>query len=86
MKPKFFGVCLLGALLIGFSAGRIGGPVEAVHAQAQSAADGRYQIVNGTPSMSRNIMLLDTAIGQSWITCENKKEGRSGWCLLFMSE
>ena len=42
---------------------------------------GRFQIVNGTPGYARNIMLLDTETGASWLTC-NGEEGATGWCSL----
>ena len=40
---------------------------------------GRYQVTNGTPSMSRNIMLLDTVTGHTWILCTDQG-GNSAWC------
>ena len=46
---------------------------------AQSGGNGRYQIVNGTPEMARNIMLLDTATGKTWVYCgDSDKVG--AWC------
>ncbi len=39
---------------------------------------GRYQIVNGTPDQARNIMLLDTITGETWLSCT--VEGAFGWC------
>jgi hypothetical protein len=42
-------------------------------------ANGRWQIVNGTPEMTRNIMLLDTQTGDSWINCSDSK-GATNWC------
>jgi hypothetical protein len=45
---------------------------------------GRYQIVNGTPEMTRNIMLLDTVTGDTWVVCGNEKE-TTGWCPLLRS-
>jgi|SRR2546425_2082891 len=42
------------------------------------APNGRFQIVNGTPDMTRNIMLLDTVTGDTWILCTT--EGATGWC------
>lgn len=80
MKSVIIWACIVVGLLIGFGAGSLGRPVEGV--QAQSGQPGRYQIINGTPAMAQNIMLLDTATGQSWITCNNEKGG-TGWCLLF---
>lgn len=54
-----------------------------VEGQAQVSA-GRYQIVNGTPDQARNIMLLDTATGQSWISCIGELDGgkttATQWC------
>ena len=44
------------------------------------AENGRWQIVNGTPELSRNIMLLDTQTGDSRITCDGA-DG-TGWCAL----
>lgn len=46
-----------------------------------SVETGRYQIVNGTPAMARNIMLLDTWTGTTWITCENEQDG-TNWCAM----
>jgi hypothetical protein len=39
----------------------------------RAAKEGRYQIVNGTPELTRNIMLLDTWTGNTWIVCEDKE-------------
>jgi hypothetical protein len=43
---------------------------------------GRWQIVNGTPELARNIMLLDTETGDSWITYNDPQAG-VGWCTMF---
>src|SRR5438876_808316 len=48
-------------------------------AQDKASPPGRFQVVNGTPSMTRNIMLLDTQTGQTWIFCSDPKIG-GGWC------
>src|ERR1700722_7074417 len=40
----------------------------------------RYQIVNGTPEMTHNIMLLDTQTGKTWIVCTIDKE--DSWCAM----
>ncbi len=50
----------------------------AVQPVVGGAPNGRFQIVNGTPEMTRNIMLLDTVSGDSWILCTT--EGAQGWC------
>jgi hypothetical protein len=42
----------------------------------------RRQIVNGTPEVARNIMLLDTQTGDSWITCHDS-QAVVGWCMMF---
>ena len=41
---------------------------------------GRYQIVNGAGDLVPSIMLLDTATGDSWVTCGNAEIGRWHWC------
>jgi hypothetical protein len=46
-----------------------------------SGVNGRWQIVNGTPEMSRNIMLLDTQTGDSWINCTSAS-GQNDWCVI----
>jgi hypothetical protein len=43
------------------------------------SGSGRYQVVNGTPEMARNIMLLDSATGETWIACIGEG-GASNWC------
>lgn len=43
---------------------------------AQASGFGRYQVVNGTPDVARNIMLLDTASGDTWIYCNESPS----WC------
>lgn len=47
--------------------------------------NGRYQIINGTPQFARNIMLLDTQTGRTWIQCETGDSAKfvtqgSNWC------
>jgi hypothetical protein len=50
---------------------------------AQPEIKNRFQIVNGTPELTRNIMLLDTQTGDSWQICgSNKPNEISGWCLM----
>jgi hypothetical protein len=49
--------------------------------RVSSQAFQRYQIVNGTPAYARNIMLLDTQTGTSWISC-NGADGETSWCIL----
>lgn len=53
--------------------------------EADGSSAGRYQIVNGTPGFARNIMLLDTRTGRSWVTCESKDAGTAtstNWCAM----
>ena len=38
----------------------------------------RWQVVNPTPTFQGNTMLLDSATGQTWITCVGA--GVTGWC------
>ena len=54
-------------------------------AASQSGSVGRYTIVNGTPSMARNIMLLDTITGATWLVCGDPKGEANGWCPLSRS-
>jgi hypothetical protein len=44
-----------------------------------SQGNGRFQIVNGTPELTRNIKLLDTETGETWITCTDT-DNASVWC------
>jgi hypothetical protein len=50
-------------------------------------ADGRYQVVNGTPALSKNIMLLDSVTGSTWMMCSNGDEvhGDYQWCEMAMT-
>jgi hypothetical protein len=50
-----------------------------------AASTGRWTIVNGTPEMASNIMLLDTFTGDSWISCEDP-DGTTEWCRIPRSE
>ena len=50
----------------------------------ESEPNGRYQIANGTPEMTRNIMLLDTQTGKTWIICEGA-DG-TAWCAMNTGE
>jgi hypothetical protein len=44
------------------------------------APTGRYQIANGTPELSKNIMLLDTWTGETWIICGGNGVSATSWC------
>lgn len=48
--------------------------------QTNPYTPGRWQIVNPTPAMARNIALLDTATGNTWIMCIGE-HGSVNWCL-----
>ena len=50
-----------------------------------TVTQGRWTIVNGTPEQARNIMLLDTATGETWVVCESA-DGSTGWCRLERSD
>lgn len=76
-------------LLIGIA---IGGLVVGVAYAQQKPAElpapanvGRYQIVNGTPEFAANIMLLDTATGDSWVKCSSDEIGNL-WCRMPKSD
>lgn len=72
----------LGALAASFVLPAMAPAAQVPSAQtAQQSQVGRFQIVNGTPGMSRNIMLLDTSTGDSWITCSGEDSGNV-WCVV----
>jgi hypothetical protein len=48
-----------------------------------SSAGGRFQVVNGTPDQARNIMLLDSTTGDTWVACADAET--RGWCRLLRS-
>lgn len=53
--------------------------------QLSSGAAGRFQVVNPTPDMSRNIMLLDSMTGETWIACDSRDPDGSAttqWCVI----
>jgi hypothetical protein len=82
MKETLIGV-VTGSILTAAVAGFVSAqtrvpPMPPVRSIADPAA-GRYQIVNGTPEYAANIMLLDTATGDSWIKCASEEVG-SLWC------
>jgi len=55
------------------------------HLSDDSMRVGRYQIVNGMPSTERNIILLDTETGRTWILCNGKAaQGATStnWCAM----
>jgi hypothetical protein len=45
----------------------------------RASSSGRWTIVNGTPELTRNIMLLDTVTGETWVTCSDTT-GTRYWC------
>ena len=69
---------------------------EKIEAQAKQIAEiqaklgamqkaGRYQVMNGTPSFARNIMLVDTETGRVWLACETKagqSSTNTNWCAM----
>lgn len=40
---------------------------------------GRFLVVNPTPDLARNVMLLDSATGTTWVGCGKAGE-ISAWC------
>jgi len=46
---------------------------------------GRYRVMNATPTIAANTMLLDTISGRSWITCPGP-EGLPGWCAVALRQ
>ena len=45
--------------------------------------NGRFQVVNGTPELTHNIMLLDTQTGKTWIICGTSP---TAWCAMGTGE
>jgi hypothetical protein len=58
---------------------------DATQTRPVTSGNGRWQIVNGTPEMTRNIMLLDTETGNSWIVCTGVGD-ETKWCVIRKSE
>lgn len=75
------GISLFGLIVLLILAVRFGGES---HAASSTNFVGRYTIINGTPDQARNIMLLDTFTGESWISCQDRTDG-TGWCHMFRS-
>jgi hypothetical protein len=46
-----------------------------------TASAGRFHVVNGTPELTKNIMLLDSVTGETWIYCSDTN-GVTGWCYM----
>jgi hypothetical protein len=68
----------LGILVLGQKT-RAQAPQSTPNRTVSSQGNGRFQIVNGTPDLTRNIMLLDTETGDSWILCVTG-DNSDGWC------
>ena len=62
--------------------------IEAKIQQNQEHGSGRFQIINGTPEMTRNIVLIDTETGRTWLMCDTKGVSLTaavvdtGWCAM----
>lgn len=52
---------------------------EAARLAHMSSLAGRFQVVNPTPALARNVMLLDTWTGATSMACVGEG-GVSGWC------
>lgn len=50
----------------------------AVDPPAVRAFQARWAVVNPTPAMAQNIMLVDAVSGETWITCNS--DGSVAWC------
>jgi len=80
MKARIvLGLAVLMTFLVGgLMVGRADAAPPAV---VTSGPPGRWQIVNGTPEQAGNIMLLDSATGQTWVICTDE-QGTRIWCSL----
>jgi hypothetical protein len=76
-KWKLIALTLTMALGCIFLMGQTGSNVQTPRSTPYQPAGpqqtGRFQIVNGTPGLPQNVMMLDTWTGQSWLTCEDTK-------------
>ena len=70
----------IGALVVAIACLVMARP-NATQTRSTITDNGRWQVVNGTPEFARNIMLLDTQTGNSWITCTDSK-GVTSWCTI----
>lgn len=66
-------------ILILLMASVVGACSDAAAQQRVEPPSGRYQIVNGTPTYARNIMLLDTQTGRTWVIC-SARDSTAAWC------
>lgn len=57
-----------------------------VKLEAETSKNGRYTIINGTPDLARNIVLLDTRTGRTWLMCKGRPDDialvDTKWCAL----
>ena len=88
MKSFMYACIGIAALVIAtqaaFGVARAQAPKPHTFTGAQSSYVGRYQVVNGTPQFARNIMLLDTVTGMTWVYC-NASDGSDTWCYVPVS-
>lgn len=83
LAKRFFYVCAgFLCLALAFHLGARAATAQAPVPRPTSA--GRYAIVNGTPDISINIMLLDTFTGESWVSCTGV-DGERTWCKIIRS-
>jgi hypothetical protein len=73
-------IVLLGILVLGQKTRAQAPQSTPYRTTVSSQANGRFQIVNGTPDLTRNIMLLDTETGDSWIICTIGENNGDAWC------
>jgi len=83
MKNFMFACIAIAALAVAFyfvSGGAMAQAGAAPQSQVvRAASNGRWTVVNGTPEYAMNIMLLDTATGDTWLKCGDK-DGVTYWC------
>jgi len=79
MKKLMYGCVALAALALTLHFSSSAVKAQATPQVVRASAPGRWTIVNGTPGFAKNIMLLDTATGDTWVKCEDS-EGVDMWC------
>jgi hypothetical protein len=70
--------------MIGYELGRGQFVAPAGAAIGTIPTTGRFQVVDPTPDIVRNVTLLDTATGETWLLC-NGKDG-TVWCVVPRTE
>jgi len=83
VSAALFAVAIITAVLVTASLAQDKAPRTPIPAPVTVTA-GRWQVVNGAPEFRGMVMLLDTATGDTWISCVDDDKA-NGWCKMFRS-